>query len=199
MNSEELLLIQKFTKAFSTVSPEVIEQIAQIGHLEYVQKKDHFITFGQTDKRLAFVIEGLFRGYINNAGEETTLWFSDEMDLLASYNGILFNESSKITYQALEPARLFVLRYDNLKKLAKNNQAIALVIIQMLEKILGEAFQRNERFILMDAEQRYLNLLEKKPNVMARVPQKLLASYIGITPVSLSRLRARLNKKRDSK
>ncbi|MEZ5022374.1 MAG: Crp/Fnr family transcriptional regulator [Chitinophagales bacterium] len=199
MNNDELVLIAKFTKAYSALSSSAIEQIAQIGHLETIPKKDHFISFGQLDKRLAFVIDGLFRGYILNDGEETTLWFSDEFDIIASYNGILFNETSKITYQALESSTLFVIHYDDLKNLAKNNQEVALTIIQILEQVLGEAFQRNERFILMDAETRYLNLLEKKPKVISRVPQKLLASYIGITPVSLSRLRSRLNKKRDLK
>ncbi len=192
---EEKLIYEKFTKTYPFLGSDAIEKIAQLGKIVSIAKKDHFIKVGITDKRLAFVTEGLFRGYVNNEGEETTLWFSTELDILASYSGILLNEGSKITYQALEDSTLFVINYGDLKSLAKTDHSIAFIIIEMLEQILGEAYQRNERFILMDAETRYLDLIERKPGIISSVPQKLLASYIGVTPVSLSRLRARLQKK----
>ncbi len=189
------LLIQQFAKSYPQIGINSINKIVELGEIEFINKKEKFIQQGHLDRRIAFVISGLFRGYINHDGEETTLWFSAEHDIIASYHGLLLNEASKMEYQALEDASLFVLSYDDLKILATKDSEIALTLIEMLENLLIESLQRNERFILLDAETRYLNLVKNKPNILQRVPQKLLASYIGITPVSLSRLRARLNKK----
>lgn len=198
MNAEDkIALFQKFEDAYSFLSASTIEKIASIGDLTSLKKKAHFIDNSKTDKRIAFVVQGLFRGYIiNEDGEEITLWFSNELDILASYNGILNNEKSKVTFEALEDAQLFVFDYDSLKQLASKEQEVAAALIKMLEELLREAFYRNERFILMDATQRYQDLLERKPNIIRKIPQKLLASYIGITPVSLSRLRAQLKAKK---
>ena len=192
---DKQFLIQQFAKSYPNLSVEAIEKIAALGEINTIKRKDKFIHEGQFDRRIAFVINGLFRGFINHDGEDTTLWFSAEYDIIASYHGLLLNEASKMAYQALEDATVFVITYDELKNLAKSDAQIALSLIEMLEQILIESLQRNERFILLDAETRYLNLVKNKPNIVQRVPQKLLASYIGITPVSLSRLRARLNKK----
>jgi CRP-like cAMP-binding protein len=193
---DKQLLLERFAKTYPGLNNAELEKIAEIGSVHQIQRKEKFIFENKIDRRIAFVLEGLFRGYLIQKAEEITIWFSGEYELIASYNGILLNESSKITYQALEDSTIFVFEYDDLKQLAKDNIQIAFSIITMLEKFLIESLQRNERFILMDAETRYNNLVQNKPNIVQRVPQKLLASYIGITPVSLSRLRARLNKKR---
>jgi CRP-like cAMP-binding protein len=189
-------LIREFAKVYPSLEFNAIGKIASIGELQTISKKEKFIHQDKIDRRIAFVLKGLFRGYINHNGELTTLWFSAEYDMLASYNGILLKEASKVTYEALESSIIFVFEYDDLKTLALEDTTIAFTIIEMLEKLLIESYHRNERFVFMDAEERYQNLMQRKTAIIQRVPQKLLASYIGITPVSLSRLRARLNKKR---
>jgi CRP-like cAMP-binding protein len=189
-------LIREFAKVYPNLSIGTIEKIATIGELQTIPKKGKFINQNKIDRRIAFVLKGLFRGFMNHHDEETTLWFSAEYDMLASYNGILLKEPSKITYEALDESIIFVFEYDDLKKLAGSDISIAFTIIEILEKLLIESFKRNERFIFMDAESRYNELIQRKANIVQRVPQKLIASYIGITPVSLSRLRAHSNKKR---
>lgn len=193
MDTEKL--VEQFSKIYPNLSGSAILKIVALGSLKTIPKKSRFIEEGKLDQRIAFVIEGIFRGFINQDGEEITLWFSTENDLIASYNGPLLNAPSKITYQALEESTIFIFEYSKLKELARQDLEIAFYIIEMQEKILIESLHRNERFMLMDAEERYQNLINNKPDIVQRVSQKLLASYIGITPVSLSRLRARLNKK----
>ncbi len=190
---DEQTLIDQFKKAYPKISYSALHKIAEGGKIITILKKQFFIRQNSIDKRLAFVISSLFRGFTNYDGEEKSLWFSNEYDIVASYKGILLNQPAQVTCQALEDSTLFVIPYEQLKELAKNDNEIANTIITMLEQLMVESFQRTERFTLLDAETRYLNLLDNKPEIIKRVSQKLLATYIGITPVSLSRLRSRLN------
>ncbi len=189
-------VIQEFKKAYPNLSLETIEEIADQGTLVEVKKKDFLISRGDNQKKLGFVLKGLFRGMILKEDGEVTLWFSSEYDIIASYTNILMGQPAKITYQALEDAVVFVTSYDVIQKLSARNVSIALSINKMLEQLLLESFLRMEKFVLHNPEERYLQLLESKPEIINRVSQKLLASYIGITPVSLSRLRARLHSKK---
>ena len=192
---EEDQLLEQFHHAYPYFSKDTIEKLAGNGELIDIPKKAVFIRYGKIDKNIGFVVKGLFKGTILDNEDEQTLWFSNEYDILASYMSILEGQTSKLTYTALEDSTVFTMNYDTIRSLAETDLELSSSLIIMLEKLLLESFRRLEKYVLYSPEDRYLKILNEKPEIINRIPQKLLASYIGITPVSLSRLRARLSKK----
>ena len=190
----ESRILQEFSDAYPYFDKASIEKIIPIGQMTEFKKGSSFIPYGKTDKRIGFVTDGLFRGVVFENDEEQTLWFSSELDILASYISILKGAPSNLTYEALEDSRVFVIDYEEFRKLAETDQHLSMSLLRMMEKLLLESYERLEKFIFYSPEDRYQRILKDKPEILNRVSQKLLASYIGITPVSLSRLRARIKR-----
>jgi CRP-like cAMP-binding protein len=187
--------LQDLRGAYPFFSESSLRLMAGQGKIETVRKNQNFFTRGKVDKRIGFVIKGLFKGTIVNRDTEQILWFSNEFDILASYSSILNDEPARLSYTALEDSSIFVISYEQIRRMADAHSELSAGLIAMLEKLLLESFHRLEKFLLYNAEDRYLRILEEKPDILNRIPQKLLASYIGITPVSLSRLRSRLSRR----
>jgi len=192
---DEAQLLNEFSSAYPYFDEVTVRKIAPHGKVVDVNKGDTFIRFGKTDKRIGFVIKGLFRGVAFENDDEQTLWFSSELDIIASYISILHNEPSNLNTEALEDSRVFVIDYDIIRDQARKDLELTNSLLKMMEQLLLESYRRLEKFIFYSPEDRYRRILEDKPDILNRVSQKMLASYIGITPVSLSRLRARIHKK----
>jgi len=191
---DEAQLLSEFSNAYPFFDEATVRKIAPHGKIVEVRKGDTFIRFGRTDKRIGFVISGLFRGVAFENDEEQTLWFSSELDIIASYISILHNEPSNLNTEALEDSRVFVIDYEVIRNQAKKDLELSNSLLKMMEQLLLESYKRLEKYIFYSPEDRYRRILEDKPEILNRVSQKLLASYIGITPVSLSRLRARMHR-----
>lgn len=185
-------ILHAFQKAYPFFEEETLLKLAGAGQTTVVPRKGHLIRRNRVDRRIGIVLEGLFKGTILHDGEEQILWFSNELDILASYRSILRDMPSELDYEALEESTVFMIDYPVIRKLSADDTRFAQALITLLEQLLMESFERLKRFLLLSARDRYIRLLDEKPEIMHRVPQKLLASYIGITPVSLSRLRKQL-------
>jgi len=182
-------------KSFPDLSYAKIMEL--IPHFEFQQipKKAEIIKTGQFYGKIVFVIEGLFRAYYKYNDIENTFWFREEFTVFASHRSILQNKPSTISYQALEESFIAVIDYSVLKELAKNDAEVGKSIMIVLESLILELIDRVEEFITLNPEQRYLYFLEKHDKVINRIPQQQLASYIGITPESFSRLKSRMMSK----
>ena len=88
-----------------------------------------------------------------------------------------------------------MIDYSILKKFGEENPAVANSIISVLESLILELIDRVEEFITLNPEQRYQSFLDRNSKVLNRIPQNQLASFLGITPESFSRLKARMMKK----
>ena len=127
-----------------------------------------------------------------NSDNENTFWFREEFSVFAAHRSILANKPSTITYQALEDSIVAVIDYEFLKELAESDKEIANSIIIVLESLVLDLIDRVEEFITLTPEQRYNYFIKKQQNIVSRIPQQQLASYIGITPESFSRLKSRM-------
>ncbi len=144
----------------------------------------------------AFVIEkGCLRAWFNNNEKDVTFQFAFENEILSGAESFRKNIPSFFTIETIEPSILHWIHKKDLDIiLADINQ-----IPEMRDNMLNIAFDRQYHymkhflsFIKDTPEQRYLNLLKEKPHIVRRVPQQYIATYLGITPVSLSRIRNRL-------
>lgn len=177
---------------FPNLNYEKFMELMQHSSLLSIPKRGFFIKSGQYKRQIAFVLQGFFRGFYRRDQANITFQFCDEYKLMAAYSCILSNKASNVSYQALEDSQLIIFDYDLLKKLSLSDIEVAQSIIVIMEELLRQTIERIAEFAILNPEQRYLELLHDNPSYIQRAPQQDLASYIGITPVSFSRLKSRV-------
>jgi CRP-like cAMP-binding protein len=159
-----------------------------------VKKDWYFIREGEKSTQLALITNGLFRSfYINNKGNEITKYFYPEGATLFSYAAYLSQEESVYYVQALEDSELMIAQIADFERIIENDYRLLLFFKKILDGILVMKEHHANSFILLDSVERYKQFLEEYPGLEKRVKQYHLATYLGITPVSLSRIRKKLN------
>lgn len=138
------------------------------------------------------VKQGILRAYINTEDREITFWFPKEGDIVTSTYGYFYKRKGYENFQALESVSLLKIDMEKMRNLYNENLEIAnwSRVITEKEGILSE--ERHLDYILRSPEERYQKLLSTQPSLFQRVMLKEIASYIGVSPVSLSRIRARI-------
>jgi CRP-like cAMP-binding protein len=161
--------------------------------VQKLKKKDFLLKPNQNCSFLAFVKKGTFRVFFyDNNGIEITVWFSFEGmmvgDLLAFYK-----ESTSIFYiQAVDDCEICIITKTKLEKLYLSNPEYLQFGRKYAEYVSMNVMERMLSFQTQSAEERYLELLAN-PNYMQKIPLKYLASYLGITDTSLSRIRKNIS------
>ncbi len=165
--------------------------------LKTIRKNELFIAEGKTERNIGFVIEGMFRQYYTKEGEEKTTYFFFENHFISSYISCITGNSSLITIEALSDATYVCFPYKIMKDLYTKSMAWQQFGRLMAEYITIGLEERMVSLLIQSPEERYLDLLNSnKKKIIERVPQHYIANYLGITPVSMSRIRNRLAKKK---
>ncbi len=160
-----------------------------------LRRGEHLLRAGEMPRSLAFVESGLLRLYYLDAdGREFTKSFCTEGEVVAAYSALLLGQPSRLFIEALEDSRLLVVDYRAYQELAVGHACWAAVNQRRAEALFIKKEQREATLLLDDAETRYRQFLVDHPGLEARVRQHHIASYLGITPVALSRIRARLRR-----
>jgi CRP-like cAMP-binding protein len=170
------------------------------GLLEIVQQKFEFRTVaantillkkGQVCNELAINLRGTFRLFaVDEEGKDTTTWLTFEDMPVMEPASFLTRQPSRYYIQALEKSELAIIKYEDLQQLYATIPAFQAFGRKLMEEILVGTMCRATSLLLDTPQQRYNRLLES-PVYLQRVPLKYLASFIGVTPTSLSRLRGR--------
>jgi len=157
---------------------------------------DIFIGEGAVTSKIAYIKEGLVRAYqVNEKGDEITLLLRWEDQFVASHDNIFLKKPSRFIYQALEDTTLLEVDYNAIGDIMEKHPRLEESRNYFLINMLAQSMARVESFVLLSPEERYLQLIQEKPNLVQRVPDKHLATLLGITPVSLSRIRKRIASK----
>lgn len=162
-----------------------------------LKKKKNFAEPGKVCNYLAFVVKGAVRYFHIKDGEEITGYFSFENEFASSYKSFLTRQPAINYIQALEDTVLVSFSYNNLQQ-AYANELIGHKMERMY-RLIAEHYlicceERIASFIIQTPEERYNKLLEAGGEVLQRIPQHYIANFLGITPVSLSRIRRRIMK-----
>ena len=139
-----------------------------------------------------FIETGLIRYFIINNGEEITGGFFFEGEGYTDLNSFITNSYSRQTAQVIECSSLLFISRADLEKLYKEVPKFERVGRILAEQALLNIRNKIDNHMLLDAKKRYLNLIECRPSIIRRVPQHYIASYLGIKPQSLSRIRKNL-------
>lgn len=166
------------------------EQLVSVQHLE---KSENFIRAGESGRKIAFVRNGLFRYYYTSEdGIEYTKGFFDQNSILSAYDAILENKSSYFTIEALEDSVVETVPYDRFLQLFSEDPCWNEFLVVLLQKGYLAKVTRERELLLLDATERYRTFLGRYPDLETRVKQSIIASYLGIAPESLSRIRKNL-------
>ena len=165
--------------------------------VKQAKKNEIILREGEISDCTFFVEKGLLRMYsIDKVGKEHVIQFAPENWIISETTSQLLNEKSRFYIEAIEESTIIVTRegfFEDLSKIypdvAEKNQRLMFNHIKNLQN-------RVNALISTTAEERYLEFLKKYPNLMLRAPQWMVASYLGITPESLSRVRKELAKKK---
>lgn len=189
-NSEMLAEIIKSIRKFTDLSEQEISEFTEISKIENFDPKSHFIRADQIPVKFGIVVIGLFRYvYISQEGKEFTKVFMPEGSFISSYSAMISKTTSYFFIEALEESGVLVISYNNWQKLKAQNPRWNLLLVKLLEKGYSVKEKREREFLLLDAESRYRIFLEEYPDLEKRVKQHMIASYLGITPIALSRIR----------
>ena len=165
--------------------------------LEYkkVKKKTHLLRAGEICNFEAYVIKGCLRTYyIDENGSEVILQFGIEDWWVSDLASFYDQKSSQLFIEALEDCEIFIFTPQSKEELLFKVPKFERVFRLMIQRNLSATQNRLVRSIAQDAEQKYLTFIEKYPTIPQRVPQLYIASYLGISPEFLSKLRKKLAK-----
>ncbi|WP_028399924.1 Crp/Fnr family transcriptional regulator [Ectobacillus panaciterrae] len=188
-------ILMKYMTRFTTLNEEEQQAIVEDVQIEEYKKGTILLRQGDVPTKCYFVLKGCVRQYsIDETGKEVTSNFYTEEQAISNFNHHRQDKSSAYSLTCLEDCILVVGDLDSEKDMYNKYSQLETMTRKMIEHNFGEVQDELASFIASTPEERYKALIRKRPHLVDRVPQHQLASYLGITPESLSRIKKRINK-----
>ena len=179
----------EYVLQFCSLNQQQIALISKKAELLSLGKDEYFSEAGKVPKQVGFIVEGVMRGcYYNNKGEEITRFFINENNLTFDYINFDAETASSEYLQAGTNCKLIVFSKHNWEELLRTIIGWDNVTNRMIQLCIFQKY-RKAPIISQDATTRYLDFLKNFPGLANRIPLKYLASYLGVTATSLSRIR----------
>ena len=176
------------------LSEKNITLLKNIFKPKLLRKDTFFLQEGEKSTEIGVVVKGVFRSYyIDKAGKDTTKYFYKEGGVLFSYVAHLSQKESMYYIQALEDSEIIVAQISDFEKIVEGNYELLLFYKKMIDSVLIMKEEHAISFKALDSTERYKQFLNAYPGLEKRIKQYHIASYLGMTPVSLSRLRKNFN------
>ena len=187
--SKSMTLLFQYFKKINLLSKEAEKAIEEISSIVNIKKNNDLQSIGHTCKTIYFINKGIARIYYYKEENDITECFAFENNIIARVESLFSGKPSKKGIQILEDAELVGINSGQLFKLYDSFPEIERLFRKIFETAYVDTVHRIEGIQFHTAEERYKALLSEAPNILQRVPLKYVASYLGITQVSLSRIR----------
>ncbi|MDR7130581.1 CRP-like cAMP-binding protein [Algoriphagus sp. 4150] len=164
--------------------------IIQNTYKETVEKGEKYCEQGQTCKKMGFVLEGVFKVVRTNAnGDDFIQYFTNEGHFAVALESFTNKTPSEEYIEALTKCTLITLTIGKYELLEKAVPNFPKIISRIKEKALLEKYLLKSEMFVDDAQTKYNKLVQRQPSIIQRIPQSQIASFLGITPYTLSRIR----------
>ncbi len=157
------------------------------------KKKDLILKEGEVENYLSFVEEGTARLFFIKQNKELTTRFVFKHQYLTSYDSFLQRSPSRCTVEALTDMVVWQIHYDDLQEVYRTSPVGNLIGRLTVENIYLAKLNKEYSYLSESAEERYLKLMKEQPDLFQLIPLKHIATFMGITPQALSRIRRRIS------
>jgi len=186
--------LNKYLQQFPHYMPSVYEKASPYLSTIHLKAGEYFLQHGKISRTIGFIEKGLFRMFYLHDGKEITNCFCKENTITCSYRSLITKQESDFAIQAIEDSTLTVFSYDSLQKLYEKD-----LFWQQVGRMEAESeyisTECHNRFLNdLSATERYLQLLEEDNDLFQRVPLNHIASYLQVSPETLSRIRKKISR-----
>ena len=185
MNSQ----LQSLFRLFINFSDEELDEVWHFFHPRILKKGEHLYVPGDIATEAGFVVKGVFRVYYLVEGKESTRFLGCENIFISSIPSFTTQKPSIEYVEALEKSELLMLSHQNLQQMCDMSPKWDRLVRYMAENSYNEQQSRIYSLIALTAQERYEQLTQTRPELIQRVPQYIIANYLGMSPETLSRIR----------
>lgn len=186
---DSLSALLGFFKKLQPLNPQAETDLMQLCLVKNFSKSEEIQSIGATCKTIYFMVSGVGRIYYLKDGVEVTEYFAFSNDLIVRAESLFTKTPSKKAIQALEESIVVAIPAEPLFGLFDRHPDLERLFRLLVQNAYVETLRRLENIQFLTAEERYQKLLEEKPELIQKIPLKHVASFLGITQVSLSRIR----------
>ncbi len=161
--------------------------------IQYLKKGEFLTRQGEISRTVSFINKGLVRIFYVADGKDVCTGFIPENEYISCYASFLTQTPTAENIDALEECEMINLSYDDIQFLYLNYPVFEIFGRKMAEMLFIHVSTQITRLLALSPEERYLSILKNEPFVIQRVPQYMIASFIGITPEHLSRIRKKMS------
>lgn len=175
-------------------TPLLIQQIEEhrLWEKTLILKRYEYLKVGGTvDTNLYYILNGSLRIFVIDGIEENTIRFGYQNNLIASLDSFISEKPSEYYIQALKKTTVKLISKESLKQLVKNSNELRLHWSEMLEQIIFHQLERERDILTASPLERYKRVLVRSPQLFQEIPNKYIASYLRMTPETLSRIKKR--------
>lgn len=187
--------LRKYVSQLAPLTPAELVFLEKQCVYREVPKKFALVSEGKVAQEIYFINQGCLRLFYNKEGEEMTAFIFLENLFAASLDSLLQQVPSQQNLETLEDSELLVISRENLERIYAHSVNFQVMGRRIAEQRFINAQRILSSYILDSPEERYQKLLASQPEWFQRVPQHYIASFLGITPVSMSRIRKRISSK----
>jgi CRP/FNR family transcriptional regulator, anaerobic regulatory protein len=180
-------------KSFVPLNPEEEAAFTSILRVKKLKKKEFLLQEGQVCNKIFFLNSGCIRLFYNIDGTENTRQFFFEKSWYTAYASFLTGQPAVENVQALEDSEVVFFSKEDIYKLYDIHPVFDKFGRLMAERAYLAVSNLNKMLANEEPEERYLNLLKQRPKLAEKIPQHYIASYLGIQPETLSRIRKRIS------
>ncbi|MFG6688089.1 Crp/Fnr family transcriptional regulator [Mariniflexile sp. HNIBRBA6329] len=184
-----------FLNSISNIPEDVIQDLLKISELKIVKAGNQIVRLNEVPTKVYMLVSGIVRCYLSTeSGKEFNKSFYLPLSFLGPLTALIQKSPSLFVFEALHDTEFYEVDYYKLIELCKKNESLNMLYSKVLESTYTTYEKRLVELISLDAKDRYLELQKQIPNVDELIPQYHIASYLGITPVQLSRIRKKNDK-----
>jgi CRP/FNR family transcriptional regulator, anaerobic regulatory protein len=183
-------LIDTLTK-FTPLNEPLLLALAEVVSKKTYSKGDTLLQQGNICRHIYIIEKGFVRGFYLKNGKEITSWLADEGEAITSMYSFISQKAGIDNIEILEPSILWALSYDNLQKMYKTFPEFNETGRLLIEKYYLELEERTTSLQFQTAKERYETLVQSKPHILQRASLGQIASYLGMSQETLSRIRGK--------
>jgi len=189
-------LVSSIRPYFPDLSDFELQRLLAISEFKTYENKTIILNGGNMSKKAFLVLKGSVRGFvIDNEGEEKNILLRSKGIFVGDAEALFTSQPQKLTIMSMDKTMILMFSIGSFEKLADQHKGVQTLYLNSLKEAILRLTYRVNSMITMNSEERYLDLLDKNPDFLKDAYDKYVANYLGITAVSFSRIKKKLNKR----